>query len=166
MTRSIALIGPMAAGKSSLGKKYAKTSGREFIDVDKAFVAEYGSIAEYFAQHGEPAFRQHEARLTQEHLRSDAVVSLGGGAVLDPGTRAALADSIVVYLHVDAESAERRIVGSSRPLLPGGIADWTRIFAERKPIYESLADITIDTSRRPFRALVDDLSTAIKEFSE
>ena len=100
-------------------------------------------------------------------LDSEGVVSLGGGAVLDPQTRERLSGCRVAFLTVTAEAVEPRLAGGSRPLVRGGIADWERIFAERRPIYEQLATQTFDTSRRPYSRIAEEVAewarTAVTE---
>lgn len=153
----IALIGPMAAGKSSLGRKLSARIGRTFTDTDKLVVLEHGPIPQLFAEHGEAAFRHWEAEAVRRALVPGAVVALGGGAVLDERTRALLAHATVVLVTVDEEAVQRRLAGGGRPLLADGIASWRRIAAEREPIYRELADTVVDTSRTPMAQLVDRL---------
>ncbi|WP_342663266.1 shikimate kinase [Agrococcus lahaulensis] len=153
----IALIGPMAAGKTSLGRKLASRIGRTFADTDRLVVLEHGPIPEIFAEHGEPAFRRWEAEAVQRALVPGTVVALGGGAVLDEGSRELLRSATVVLVTVDERAAERRLAGGARPLVADGIDAWRRIAAEREPLYRSLADVTLDTSRTPMARLLDEL---------
>lgn len=156
--RPVVLIGPMGAGKTSVGRRVAKRLGRAFVDTDKEIVKEHGPIPALFESLGEPGFRELERDAVTAALAGTVVVSLGGGAVLDEGTRARLRDERVVLLTVTPEAVESRIRGSDRPLLHhGGIAAWKRIAAERAPIYASLADLTLDTSNRPLSHVVDDI---------
>lgn len=160
----MALIGPMAAGKTSLGRKLASRIGRTFADTDRLVVLDHGPIPEIFDQHGEPVFRRWEAEVVQQALTPGSIVALGGGAVLDEGTRALLrAQATVVLVTVDEVAAERRLSGGGRPLVADGIADWRRIAAERDPIYRELSDTTVDTSRTPMARLVDQLETWLGE---
>ncbi|GAA4668751.1 shikimate kinase [Frondihabitans cladoniiphilus] len=162
LQRPIVLIGPMGAGKTSVGKRVAKALGRPFVDTDKLLVSRHGAIAALFETHGEPHFRELERAAVAETLASDdvAVVSLGGGAVLDESTRALLADAHVVLLTVTPEAVGPRISGSDRPLLHhDGLAAWQAIAEARAPIYASLADLTLDTSHRPLSHVVDDIVT-------
>ena len=155
---AVVLIGPMGAGKTRVGKRVAKLLGTAFIDTDRTIVAEHGPIADIFDVHGEPHFRALERDAVASALEQDAVVSLGGGAVLDPATRERLADCRVAFLTVSAEAVESRLVGGTRPLVRGGIADWERIFAERRPIYEQLAGRVFDTSRRPYTRIAEEVA--------
>lgn len=158
-------IGPMAAGKTRIGKRVAAALGVPFVDTDKRVVAGHGPIKDIFAEHGEERFRELERAAVVEALGSAGVVSLGGGAVLDPATQTDLRTCTVVFLSATPEAVKSRITGSKRPLLHNGIADWQRIFDERRPIYEALARIHIDTSNRPIDGIVDEIVTWAKERS-
>jgi shikimate kinase len=153
----LVFIGPMAAGKTKIGKLVAQALDAPFIDTDKRVVAAYGPIAEIFAREGEDYFRVVEREAVAEALGAEAVVSLGGGAVLHPDTQAELAGCAVVYLSVRADAVNDRIRGAKRPLLKAGIEDWQRIYDARRPIYEALAGIRFDTSDRPIAAIADDV---------
>lgn len=161
--RTIALIGPMGAGKSSIGRRIARHLGERFVDTDVVIAREHGAISDLFETRGERAFREIEREVVQRELRSGGVVALGGGAVLDEGTRAALAECTVVLLTVSEEAVVGRIVAGRRPLLTDGIDSWRRIAAERAPIYVSLADVTIDTSRRPMTTIAAELAARLTQ---
>ena len=155
----IVLIGPMGAGKTSVGRRVAKTLGRPFFDTDIAIVREHGPIPELFAQQGEAHFRALERAAVREGLATGGVVSLGGGAVLDADTRADLAEHRVVLLTVAPRVVAGRVRESARPLLQGEdpMARWTEIYEQRRPVYEELADLTIDTSSGPLQLVVDEI---------
>lgn len=162
----VVFIGPMAAGKTKVGKRVARALGVPFTDTDKRVVADHGPIADIFAEHGAGHFRRLERQAVIDAL-ADArdpggVVSLGGGAVLDAATRADLSRCSVVYLTVAASAVATRIGGTKRPLLAGGIEDWQRIFDERRPLYEQLASIRFDTSTRPLDAIAADIATWVR----
>ncbi len=159
----LVLIGPMGAGKTRVGRRVAKLLGTAFIDTDRVIVAEHGPIAELFEEHGEPYFRALERDTVAQALEQDAVVSLGGGAVLDEQTRERLGGQRVAFLTVTAEAVEPRLSGGSRPLIRGGLADWERIFAERRPIYEQLATHTFDTSRRPYSRIAEEVAQWVQK---
>ncbi|WP_308796626.1 shikimate kinase [Agromyces silvae] len=160
----VVLIGPMGAGKSRIGGRLATVLGAPFIDTDQRIVARYGPIADIFAREGEDYFRVIEREVVAEALREPAVVALGGGAVLHPETQADLEPLSVVLLRVDAAAVEPRLAGGARPLLAeGGLERWERILAERLPIYEALADLDIDTSRRPVARIVADVTGRLGE---
>ncbi|MGR2751630.1 shikimate kinase [Agromyces arachidis] len=155
----IVLVGPMGAGKSRVGARLAASVGAPFVDTDQRIVRRHGPIDEIFARDGEAGFRAIEREVVAEALGEDAVISLGGGAVLDPDTRAALAALPVVWLQVSAEAVAPRLSGGNRPLLAeGGIERWIRIRDERRPLYEQVAGLTIDTSRRSVARIVDQIT--------
>lgn len=162
MTARVVLIGPMAAGKTKIGKRVARALGAVRYDTDKMFVAEHGDIAPFFADQGEPAFRTIEAQLVATACADDAVVSLGGGAVLAESTQKLLSTLPVVYLTVSAEAVASRLDGDKRPLVAQeGVVAWQRIFEQRKPLYEALAKRTYDTSRGNLDEIADDIATWI-----
>ena len=155
------LIGPMASGKSKIGRRVANELGVDNIDTDKTIVAEFGSISDIFAEQGEPAFRAIEREHVVRALSDPAIVSLGGGAVLDLDTQHDLERLPVVYLTVTPEAVAWRISNDKRPLLAGNSLErWKEIFAERRPIYERLASITIDTSS----GSLDDMAANIAQW--
>jgi shikimate kinase len=154
----VVLIGPMGAGKTRLGKRVARILGTGFQDTDKLIAAEHGPIPAIFDEHGEPHFRALEREAVARALASDDVVALGGGAILAPETQALLADHRVVLVTVTAEAVAPRIGDGRRPLVRGGISDWERIYAERLPIYEQLALLTVDTSHRPIDAVAQEVA--------
>src|SRR5690606_22292590 len=96
----VVLIGAPGAGKTKTGKRVARALGVPHLDTDKLIVAEHGPVADIFAEHGEARFRELEREAVAAALREDAIVSLGGGAVLDPTTRDALRGLPVVQLTV------------------------------------------------------------------
>lgn len=157
MTGAIVLIGPMGAGKTSVGRRVARALGRPFGDTDKIVVRDHGPIADLFSTHGEQHFRALERAAVREALRGEGVVALGGGAVLDAATRAELADHRVVLLTVQPHVVASRIGGGARPLLAGEdpVARWARIYDERRAIYEEIADVAFDTSTGPLADIVD-----------
>ena len=163
--RTIALIGPMGAGKTSVGRRLAKHLDRRFVDTDAVIATEHGAIPHLFSTVGEERFRVIERDVVQQELRSGGVVALGGGAVLDETTRTLLADCTVVLLTVSEEAVVERLAGGRRPLLTEGIASWRRIASEREPIYRELADVTVDTSRRPMTTIAAELAEQLQEAS-
>ncbi|GAA1132921.1 shikimate kinase [Arthrobacter flavus] len=158
----VVFIGLMATGKSAVGASLAARLGWPFVDTDQLIVARHGRISTIFSQQGEQAFRTLEARVVAEVL-TDApehqVVSLGGGAVLDEGTRTLLAGARVVFLDADLATVRRRITRDrSRPLLAGDpVEAWLRMDRERRPVYELLADCVLDTRGRTIDQLVAEL---------
>lgn len=159
--RTIALIGPMGAGKTSVGRRIARHLGLPFTDTDAVVVAEHGPIPDLFARLGEGAFRTVERAIVARALATGGVVALGGGAVLDPATRADLADCTVVLLIVSEEAVAERIAGGGRPLLPAGLESWRAIARDREAVYAELADLVADTSSRPMTTIAEELATRL-----
>lgn len=154
--RAIVLIGPMGAGKTSVGRRVARALELPFADTDKMVVRDHGPIPELFAHHGEGHFRALERAAVAEALTRGGVVALGGGAVLDPSTRERLRDHRVVLLTVQPHVVGGRIGGADRPLLAGedSVSRWNRIYEERRPVYEDVADLALDTSTGPMADIV------------
>lgn len=156
MSRPIAvLIGTMGAGKTTVGELLAARLGAGFLDTDQLIEQRQGKpVQEIFIDEGEVAFRALEREAVARSLELfDGVLSLGGGAVLDPATQALLAAHQVVFLRVGLSDAVRRVgVGESRPLLNsaiGGIrARIKQLLDERTPVYEGLARIIVNTDGR------------------
>ena len=169
--RPIVLIGPMAVGKSAIGHKLAEHLGVPFVDTDVVIVSSHGTIAEIFAGRGEVAFRELEARAVaraiEEAQGSNAVISLGGGAVLDSGTQQLLGRCTVVYLECDAATVAGRIArNSGRPLLAGdAMGRWRALFATRQPVYERLADLVLDVRSGSVPDLAHRLEDALGEYA-
>ena len=154
---TVVLIGPPAAGKTRIGKRLAKRLERPFIDTDHEIVAEHGPIPQIFAEYGEPHFRRLERETVARALGEHAVVSLGGGAVLDPDTQADLASASVILLTVKAEAVASRIGNAKRPLVTD-MASWQALVDSRAELYASLADYSTDTSTRPLDAVVEEIA--------
>lgn len=165
--RPIAMIGPMAVGKSVIGAELARTLGLDFVDTDQRIVAKNGAIARIFTARGEHHFRQLEARAVADVLDSPkskvVVLSLGGGAVLDTGTQQLLARATVVYLRATVDTVRERIVrNTGRPLLSADpVATWSRLTEARGPVYSRLADVTIDVGKSNVPELVAQLITLL-----
>ena len=146
------MIGPPGAGKTTVGALVAARLGLDFVDADVVIEEAAGKpVSDIFVQDGEEAFRALEraaaARLIGGH---PGVLALGGGAVLDPGTRDLLAGRRVVYLETGFALAVRRTgLNAPRPLLLGNPrARMKTLLEERLPVYASLAWITVPTDDR------------------
>ena len=152
---NIFLIGYRGSGKSAVGHKLAKQLGEVFLDTDAMVQERVGhSIRHIFETQGEPAFRRYEARAVQTAcMNENAVISVGGGAVLDPANATLLRDAgRIIWLRSSPEVLWHRIQDDhnsheQRPSLTelGGLDEVTSLLARRVPIYESLADHAIDT---------------------
>jgi 3-dehydroquinate synthetase len=143
LDRHVALIGFMGAGKSTLGPELAVRLGRRFVSVD-AVIEERTNIAvpDVFAERGETGFRELEERVAGEVLarRPAAVIELGGGALGSDATRGELAEhAFAVLLETTPEEAWERASASGRPLARD-LDDFTALYEERLPVYETAAD--------------------------
>ncbi len=147
------LIGTMGAGKSTVGRLVADALGVGFADSDAVIEERAGkSVQEMFVDDGEAAFRALERAVVAEALaHHDGVLSLGGGAVLDPATQALLAGHQVVFLRVGLADAVKRVgLGVGRPLLLGNVRSRVKqLLDERTPVYEGLARVIVETDGRP-----------------
>ena len=152
----------MGVGKTTIGKKLARALKLPFIDTDALIVAEHGPIPEIFAQRGESEFRRLEEEAVNAALAEPAVVATGGGAVLSELTRSRLGKATVVYLSTDGRHMASRLANGNRPLLQNGIEDWRRIYDERKPIYEQVADLTVNTSNQSMASALDEIKTRLE----
>ncbi len=146
----ITLTGFMGSGKTTVGKVLADFLGCPFMDLDDLIVKKAGkSIPEIFAQDGESAFRQLEARLlrqtVEKYTENTVVLALGGGAVTAPASAALLHEkSVCIYLRATLETLLARLEGETagRPLADASLADR---LAAREPLYEETAHVVIDT---------------------
>jgi shikimate kinase len=146
------LIGPPGAGKSTVGQVLATQLGVTFLDTDAGIEAEAGKpVSDIFIEDGEDAFRALErAAVARAVAGHPGVLGLGGGSVMDPGTRELLAGQPVVYLETSFAAAVRRVgLDTARPLLLGNPRGQLRALLEQRlPVYESLAWLTVSTDDR------------------
>jgi shikimate kinase len=152
MAPRVVLVGPMGAGKTTVGRLLAGRWGVAVRDTDADVEAVAGkSVQDIFVDDGEAAFRALEKEAVARALREhDGVLSLGGGAVLDPDTRALLAGQPVVFLSVGLADASRRVgLGQGRPMLLGNVRSRIKaLLDERAPIYEAVATLVVHTDGR------------------
>ena len=154
MNPSVVIVGPPGSGKTTLGRLLAERLGVEFLDTDEVAAAAAGkSVADIFLEDGEERFRELERAAVASTLAADAtdrVVALGGGAVLNPATRAELLGHRVVALSVDLSHAVSRVgLARDRPLLvEAPRARMSATLRERAPLYAEVASLTVDTSER------------------
>ena len=161
-SRSVVLVGMMGAGKSSIGRRLANRLHIPFVDADAEIEKAAGmAITDIFAKHGEPYFRAGEARVIARLLESGPqVLATGGGAFMNPETRAAIHDKgVSVWLRATVEVLLRRIKRrNDRPLLKNGDPAETlrRLIDERYPTYAE-ADITVESREVAHDTIVDEI---------
>lgn len=164
---AVVLVGAPGSGKSTVGPLLAEAMGVPFRDVDHDIEKQAGkAISDIFLDDGEDRFREleHAAVLTAltEHA---GVLSLGGGAVLEAKTRAALADHRVVWLTVSLANATRRVgLGTTRPVLNfNPRATLGYLMDQRAPLYAEVATIEFDTSNRAPQEIATELARQLQE---
>lgn len=151
---NLVFVGPMGAGKTSVGRRVANHLGLEFVDTDQMLEARTGaSIPLIFELEGEPGFRQRERMLVAELCaRQGLAIATGGGAVLDPDSRRIIrARGFVVHLHVGVDEQVRRLARDRhRPLLQAPDRhERLRVLAgQRQALYEEVADLRFEGGQR------------------
>jgi shikimate kinase len=164
--RSLVLVGMMGAGKSSIGRRLAARLGIAFVDADNAIEEAAGmTIPDIFATYGEAYFRAGETRVIARLLEGGPqVLATGGGAFMNPDTRAAIvAHGVSVWLKADFDVLMRRIKRrQDRPLLKTDDPGETlrTLMTERYPVYEQ-AEITIQSREVPHDKIVDEIVSAL-----
>jgi shikimate kinase len=164
--RTIALVGMMGAGKSSIGKRLGARLGLPFIDADTEIeAAANATITEIFEKHGEPYFRDGERRVIRRLLdERPKVLATGGGAFIQPETRAAIrAGAITIWLKADREVILARVRRrSNRPLLktPDLESRIDQLIADRYPVYAE-ADIQVQSRDVAHDVVIEDIVAAL-----
>ena len=166
-TRSVVLVGMMGAGKSTIGRRLSARLRLPFLDADMEIEAAAGmSIPDIFETHGEPHFRDGEARVIARLLDGGpAVIATGGGAFMREETRSRIGSRAVsIWLKADADVIMKRVKRrADRPLLQTAdpAATVGRLIEEREPVYQS-ADITIWSRDVPHERIVDECIEALR----
>jgi len=166
LRRTVALIGMMGAGKSSIGRRLALRLEVPFKDADSEIEAAAGcSIQDFFSRYGEAAFREGERKVIGRLLSEPPhVLATGGGAFVDPVTRARMKDTAVsVWIKAPVDVLLARVARKDdRPLLKNGDPREVleRLLTERAPIYGE-ADFTIDSENGPHSDTVERIVTEL-----
>lgn len=163
----ITLTGMPGSGKTTVGRIVADALGCPFMDLDALIEKKAGkAIPDIFAADGEAGFRKLEGQLLKQtvakYAQSDAVLALGGGSVTLPGAQALLQEkTLCIYLRASLATLEARLQGTGgRPLLaePGSLQ---RLLAEREPLYEAAAHVTLDTDGASPETLADEIIISV-----
>ena len=158
----------MGAGKTTVGRELARRLGWPYLDSDEQVQRDTGrTVPEIFAERGEAAFRAEEKRVLTEAGTADgpAVVSVAGGAVLDPENRALLrARGTVVWLRAGVATLARRVGdGAGRPLLDDDPSEaLARLDDVRRPLYAELADVVVDVDHLTPEQAVEQIVGALE----
>jgi len=167
LTRTVALVGLMGAGKSAIGRRLAQRLGLPFVDADDEIERAAGcTVSEFFERFGEAEFRAGERRVIARLLEGPPqVLSTGGGAYMDPETRALLrARALTVWLRADIEVLYERVRRrANRPLLRAGNPREIlgQLMAERYPVYAE-ADLVVESTAQPADRTTEEVIEALR----
>lgn len=167
MAPRVVLVGPPGSGKTTVGRLVATRLGVPFRDTDADVEATSGkTIAAIFVDDGEAVFRDRERAAVRLALAEhDGVLALGGGSVLDEGTRSALRGKTVVRLKVGLPDAARRVgLNRDRPLLLGNVrAQLGALLTARDPLYAEVATAEVVTDGRTAEEVADEVVAVVSE---
>lgn len=169
MAPRVILIGPMGSGKTTIGSLLAQRLGLNFRDTDHLIEEQEGkTVSQIFLDQGEDAFRAIEKRVLREELLTDGtVLSLGGGAPISIDAQSALRAiaSHIIFLDISLSTVAPRIgFNRDRPLLlnnPRG--QWQTLMEARRPIYEAIADATINVDDKSEEEIVTIVLSSLGE---
>jgi shikimate kinase len=170
--QNLFLIGPMGAGKTTVGKQLAELFHMDFVDSDHEIQRRTGvDIPTIFEFEGEEGFRQRESAMIDElTTREGIVLATGGGAIMREQNRKLLsARGIVVYLHCSVrQQFERTHRDKNRPLLstPDPMSTLKALMSLREPLYRETADIVASTEGRNTQAVVQDVRRLLEKMNQ
>ena len=163
----VVLVGPMGAGKTTVGSLLAEAWDVPLRDTDADVETATGrTISEMFVDEGEAWFREREhAAVVAALSEHRGVLALGGGAVLDARTRSALEGHTVVFLEVGLADATRRVgMGAGRPMLLGNVRSRIKqLLDERLPVYRSVATVEVSTDGKPAEEVAEEVRRAVED---
>jgi shikimate kinase len=166
----VILVGVPGAGKSTVGRLLAERLGVGFRDTDEDVAAAEGKpVADIFVDSGEAYFRGLErVAVATAIAQHDGVLALGGGAVLDEGTRSLLREQPTVWLQVGAAAGAKRVgMDVPRPVLLGNVRGrLATLLAERGPLYAEVARVVVDTDGRDPAEVADEVERSLTELGE
>lgn len=169
---NVFLVGPMGAGKTTLGKQLARVLSKRFIDSDHEIEQRTGATIPWiFDIEGEEGFRNREAAVIDELTRQSGIIlATGGGAVLRPENRVNLCNrGAVVYLFASIDELYARAgKDKNRPLLQteDPKTRLAKLYAERDPLYREVADVVVDTVSQPLNTLIEELVLMLQKLRE
>ncbi|MCS7239161.1 MAG: shikimate kinase [Thermoguttaceae bacterium] len=168
---NLVLIGYRATGKTTLARLLAERLGWQWVDADVEIEHRAGkSIARIFAEDGEPAFRDLEAKVIADLCARDKlVIAAGGGAPMRPENRQAMKQSgKVIWLQASPQTIYQRMysdptTAERRPNLTarGGLEEIIELLSKREPVYRETADFTVNTEGRPPEVLAEEILSAL-----
>ncbi|GDX31535.1 shikimate kinase [Actinomycetes bacterium] len=162
----IVLVGAPGAGKSSVGRRVADRLKVSFADSDRLIEKSVGmSVADIFITLGEVEFRRIEEETVAGAIQHErGVLALGGGAVMNPNTRALLDDQFVIWLSVSLADAANRVgMNTARPLLLGNVRGQLKsLMDERSSTYEAVSNFLVDTSGKSLKVISDEVVALVE----
>jgi shikimate kinase len=160
LDESVAIIGYMGSGKTTLGLLLARSLSRKFVDLDRAISKRAGKeIPEIFSECGEETFRtiEHEALAAALAEETPCIIACGGGVVVSQENRLLLRDVITVFLTEDTSVLYSRTRGPGRPLRATSREEFERRYAERLPLYREVADLEVDVDGRQPKLVTEEV---------
>ena len=165
----IFLVGPMGAGKTTIGSKLAENLGKQFFDSDQEIEQKTGaSIPLIFELEGESGFRKRESQIIESLTQmNNIVLATGGGAVISEHNRALLTRSgFVIYLQAPLEQLIKRTAkDKNRPLLQSDNPEQvlSNLLKQREPFYKEVADLTFETHHKNLRDIITEITQVLEK---